>query len=170
MAAECKRPVYVLPSTTFTTVINRPFTLPAVALDRIKVAKYAVARAEEVFGWKKARFVRELYGSDADRQRINGWLKRGLPADQDATVAKKLGLTIEQLHAAGEQDPQDVPLSEEAVDFAKEWQRLNPKARTHIRGLVLEMLETGLVGGSKGLPGADRPPLQRQRSAGGSRG
>jgi hypothetical protein len=169
MAAECKRAVYVLPSRMFTEPENGLFTFAGVALDRVKIARYAVARAEDVFGWKKAAFARELYGQGDNRQRLNGWLTRGLPADQDAVVAKKLGLTIEELHAAGEQDPPEPALPEEAIVFAREWLRLTPRARTQIRGLVLEMLGAREIGGSKGLPDADRPILQRPRRAAGSR-
>jgi hypothetical protein len=165
MEAECKRMVYVLPSPMFTRDINPLFTLAGVALDRKKIAKYAVDRARTEFGWHPAAFARQLFGEDGDRQRINGWLARGLPADQDAVVAKKLGLTIEQLHAAGDQDPPEPALPEEAVVFAREWLRLPPRARTHIRGLVLEMLGVREIGGSEGLSGADQPVLQRRRRA-----
>jgi hypothetical protein len=153
----------------FTADINRLFTFPGVALDRVKIARYAVARAESQFGWKPAAFARQLFGEGENRQRVNGWLKRGLPADQDAAVAKKLGLTVEELHAAGDQDPPEPALPEEAVVFAREWLRLAPRARTHIRGLVLEMLGAREIGGSKGLPDADRPELQRSRRAAGAR-
>jgi hypothetical protein len=153
----------------FTPGISRLFTFPSVALDRRKIAQYAVDRAESKFGWKPAAFARALFGEGENRQRINGWLKRGLPADQDAAVAKMLGLTIEQLHSAGDQDPPEPPLPEEAVDFAREWLRLPPRRRTQIRGLVLELLGDGETGGSKGLPGLDQPVLQRSRRAAAAR-
>src|SRR4051812_7686247 len=105
MGPECKRTVYVLPPPMFTPSRNGPFTLGAVALDRLKVAKYAVERARKEFGMRPAAFARALFGEGDNRQRINGWLKRGLPADQDAAVAKTLGLSIEELHAAGDLDP-----------------------------------------------------------------
>jgi hypothetical protein len=153
----------------FTAPGNPLFTFPAVALDRVKIARYAVARAEQQFGWKPAAFARALFGEGENRQRVNGWLKRGLPADQDAAVAKKLGLTVEELHAAGDQDPPEPALPDEAVVFAREWLRLAPRARTHIRGLVLEMLGAREIGDGKGLSDADRPELQRPRRAAAAR-
>lgn len=153
----------------FTAGRNHLFTFSGVALDRKKIAAYAVARAQSEYGWTPAAFARELFGEGENRQRVYAWLKRGLPADQDVAVAKRLGLTVEQLHAAGEQDPPEPALPEEAVDFAREWLRLSPRARTQIRGLVLEMLGAREIGGSKGLPDADRPILQQPRRASAAR-
>lgn len=169
MVPECKRTVYVLPSTSFTRPGNGAFTFTGVALDRKKIARYAVERARKEYGWRPARFARELFGEGDNRQRVNGWLVRGLPADQDAAVAKKLGLTIEQLHAAGDQDPPEPALPEEAIEFAKEWIQLPAWARTQIRGLVQAWLGAGEIGGSKGLPDAHQPILQRPRRTAGAR-
>lgn len=148
----------------FTTAINSAFTVVHMGVDRIAVARYAVERAEREFGWNKAAFARELFGYD-QRQRINAWLKRGLPPAEYPRVAGKLGLTVEELLSAGEKEPPPKPLPQEAVDFAREWLRLPPYTRNNIRTLVLGMLESGRDGGSEGLAALDRPLLHRRGGA-----
>lgn len=161
MPLECKRGVYQKSNEMFTPAINRPFTVRGVRPNRIQVAKFAVSYAQEKHGWNKAELSRQLFGEEK-RQWINSWLKRGLPADQDAPVANKLGLTVEQLLAAGRIEVPEDPLPPEAIEFAREWMRLPAITRNNIRATVLGIIGPGRDDSGKGLPVADRPSLYRR--------
>lgn len=131
--------------------------------DRLAMARFAISYAEKNKGWKKAEFGRRLFGADQDaRGRVGNWLRRGLPPEQDASVAALLGLTIEELHAAGAIKPQEPSLSAEALAVARAWDGLPPQIRAVVQTLILTIpKEPGRIEGNT----VERPPLQRRKSA-----
>jgi hypothetical protein len=164
IAPDSKRGVDFLSTEMLTRGINDPFTFLYVEIDRVAIAEYAIKRAKESFGWNTADFSRELFGED-QRQKVHGWLKRGLPAGQDLNVATKLGLSVEELLSAGAKEPEEAPLPAEAIDFARQWLRLNPLMRNQIKTLVLQILGQDLDQSAEGALSMDRSRLRRRRSA-----
>lgn len=131
--------------------------------DRQAIARFAISYAEKNKGWNKAELGRRLFGADQDaRGRVGNWRSRGLPPEHDAAVAALLGLTIEELHAAGAIRPKEAPLSAEALALARAWDGLPPQIKSVIQTLILTIpKEQGRIAGEPG----ERPPLQRRKSA-----
>jgi hypothetical protein len=164
MTADCKRGVNNRSSDLLTRELNALFTVVAVGKKNEKkpepIAQFALGLAEERFG-SVARFSVELFGSDK-RQQVGQWLYRGIPHNQRVNVAQKLGMTVEQLLAAGNQPIPEAPLPAEAVAFAREWTRLPGHIRAVIQALVLSIPKD--LGRIEGEP-IERPILQRSKRA-----
>lgn len=160
---ECKRAVYKKSNHSFTPVINSLFTIPDMKPDRLAMARYAIDYAEKEKGWNKAEFGRRLFGADMDsRGRVGNWLRRGLPPDHDASVAALLGLTVEELQAAGAIKPKEQPISAEAMAIARAWDGLPPQIRSVIHTLILTIpKESGRIERET----VERPTLHRRKSA-----
>jgi hypothetical protein len=159
---DCKHGVNIRSSDLLTSDLNALFTVFDVSRQKPSdpVAEFALGLGKKQFG-SIAAFSVALFGDDR-RQQVGQWLTRGLPAKEQVTVARVLGLTVEQLLAAGETPVEEPPLSPEAVEFALEWAALPPLVRTQIQGLVRSLpKETGRV--ERTTRAAERPELQRDR-------
>jgi hypothetical protein len=161
IVAECKPSVYTMSIESFTPSINNLFTILAMKPDRLEMARFAVSYAEKEKGWNKAELGRRLFGADTDaRGRVGNWLRRGLPPEQDAPVAALLGLTIEELHAAGGLQIKEPSLSADAIAIAKAWDGLPAQVRLAIQTLILNIpKEPGRIEGEA----VERPTLQRHK-------
>lgn len=151
-------------NSTFTTALNRLFTIGRVTKDPA-VAIFAVRYAEKR-GWDQAEFARQLYGDSQEaRQRVNNWLRRGLPAKEIPHVAQILGLTVEQLLKAGKEAPPEPALAPAALEMAREWSLLRGSVQAQIQALVrafLEQEQKARAEGSKSEVGR-RASLQGRR-------
>lgn len=162
IGADCKRTVYKKSITSFTPGINGLFTIAGMKPDRQEMARFAISYAEKNKGWTKAEFGRRLFKTDDARGRVGNWLRRGLPPEHDAAVAQLLGLTIEELHAAGHIEPAQAPISADAMAIARAWDSLPPQIRSVIQTLILTIpKESGRIARET----SERPPLQRRKSA-----
>lgn len=160
MGADCKHDVNNHASYLLTRPINGLFTVRAVGNKKHPdpIAEFALGLGEKKHG-NIARFSVALFGDDR-RQQVGQWLYRGIPHNKRGIVAKELGLTVEQLEAAGEIPVPEPPLPPEAQEFAREWLDLPPLVRTQIQALVRSLpKERGRIDGVT----VERPELQRSR-------
>ncbi len=162
---DCKHGVNNPSTDLLTRRLNGLFTVIAVAKERPKpdpIAEFVLDLGEKRFG-SVAKFSSALFGEDK-RQQVGQWRYRGIPANQEFNVSQKLGMTVEQLRAAGKIPVKEPPLSQEAIEFAREWTSLEPLVRTQIQALVRTLTkEQGRIEGGK--PSVERPRLQRSQGA-----
>lgn len=162
IAPDCKHGVNNRSSDLLTHRLNAVFTVRRVGnkkkpLDPI--AEFALGLAEKQHG-SLAAFSIAFFGEEK-RQQVNQWLHRGIPHNQRVNVARHLGLSVEELLAAGKAPVPTPQLPQEAVDFAMEWLALSPLLRTQIQGLVRSLpKESGRIDRREAV---ERPPLQRDK-------
>lgn len=162
IAVDCKHGVNIPSSNLLTKSLNGLFTVRLVGKKKETdpIAEFAIGLGEKKHG-SVAAFSVALFGQDK-RQQVGQWLWRGIPHNQRVNVARELGLTVEQLLAAGETPIPEPALPPDAVEFAKEWLDLPPLVRSQIQALVRSLpKERGRIDGGP----VERPILQRPRRA-----
>lgn len=114
-------------------------------------------------GWNQSEFAEAI---GADKQHITNWKKRGFPPARYARTAEVLGVSVEELITGKKPATQVTSASriaepttrlyghdvtEEAVMFAKEWEKLTPPLRAQVQALVHVMVAE-IVRDSRGSP------------------
>lgn len=165
---RCKHDVYKKSNVLFTTAINSPFTVHGMepAVDPVWAFAMELARKK---GWDQTEFAEKI--GVTDRQVVNNWKRRGMPAKYHSKVAGVFGITVEQLlartPAKGPREPVQTvygfELTPEAARFAADWQALRGPWKAQVQLMVQQLLQDQARDDGQEAPVVDGPLLQRHR-------